>query len=347
MAASQKNIEIRGQHIAPVYLERKIPRLQILCGSRLKPDMAIKVLRLTDVEHEDIVRGKNVGRVRAVSGDYQSKLNPKAGKIRLLVGETLMGMSAVDITGREYIHAALPSNGPVIQVRAGTAGGNNSEYLVKPVMGLGDIVISKNNIGSAGAIEQALGYFRKVAIKSLLDCKNPFRGGKPLNATQRRELAEFVDEMKGFAAEWQKVGGTFTEDGRFLIIPNSNSVVAALEHCAGRLGYSYYAANTFSKESLYGEDAAKIMFWLREKYCVLASEMEQLMHAFIAALAKQRYGVRVLSGMIVETIGAVPGPGFPDRKDRKQMALQEKVEGDTLAIAAEALFYLSKIKPPE
>ena len=347
-----QRMEIRGQHIAPTYLNRNVPRLQILCGSRAKPEMAIEVLKLTGVKHEDIARGKDIGRVRIATGDYRSKLFPSAGKTRILVGETEMGQDAVDITQREYLRASDASRRePTIQIRDGTAGGNNDQYLVKPVLGLGDIVISKGNIGSSGAIEQALGYFRMVVIPSLLRGENPFRTGNGptslLQLNQRLELAAFIDGMRKFAAGWESLGGKFTEDGRFLMIQNSPAVVEALEYSAKKLGYPYYAANTFSKESLYGEDASGVMFQLREKYQVFASEMEQLQNAFIAAYAKLKYGVNVLTGMIVESIGAVPGPGFPDRNDKKQMKLQEKGEGDTLVIAAEALVYLSKMKPPE
>ena len=45
---------------------------------------------------------------------------------------------------------------------------------------------------------------------------------------------------------------------------------------------------------------------------------------FVAALMKARYGVKVLTGMVVAVIGAVPGPGFPDKNNPEQMELQEE-----------------------
>ena len=313
------NMQLRGQHIAPVYLDRKVPRLQILCGSRLKPEMAVKTLRLANVRHEDILNGKRVGRVDIISGDYRYENEFAGGKVRILVGETQMGLDAVDIIQREYIHAADGS--PVVQIRAGTCGGNNSKDLEEPVMKLGDIVIARMNIGSSGAIMQSLGYFPKII---------PNRNSKKARDT--------------FLAQWAALGGSVTSDGRFLRMPNDGAVVLALANAAKHFQYSYHIAANFSKESLYGEDAAKIMFDLRKSENVLCSEMEQLQNAYIAAIAKAKHNIHVLTGMVVAVIGAIPGPGFPDRNDKAQMKLQETTEENTLRIAADALARFSKRK---
>jgi nucleoside phosphorylase len=233
-----------------------------------------------------------------------------------------MGQDAVDIIQREYAYAARGE--PVIQIRAGTAGGLNTRNLYPPIMKLGDMVIVDRNIGRSGAIEQALGYFAKVIPDE--------------NSAKELEL---------FLKEAEKYGIVPAFGGRFYANKNDRVVTAALEQSAKGLKYRYYIGANFTKESLNAESVDDVFLSLREKENVLVSEMEQLTNAFTAAFTRIRYGVSILTGMIVESIGGVPGPGFPDRNDKKQMKLQEKVEGDTLLIAAESLVYLAKMKPPE
>ncbi|MBM3228810.1 nucleoside phosphorylase [Candidatus Parvarchaeota archaeon] len=311
---------IRGQHIAPTFLNTRLPRYQILGGARSKPLMIEQALGLTNVVREDAKDGKEVGRVRIITGDYNYEIEGRKGTLRIAGGETLMGMSACDMTQREFAAAAqgVEEGKNVCQIRSGTSGGNNTMTLEPPVMGLGDIVISDQNIGSCGAIEQALGYFRQIL---------PARAG--------------TDDLKKFVSQWEALGGSFTKDGRFLIMKNSPAVTTALQDAAKGLGYKHHVASTFSKESLYGEDAQEIMFMLREKYNVLASEMEQLLNAFIAAYSKAKYEANILTGMVVAVIGAVPGPGFPDKNNKKEMAKQEETEVRAVKIAADALVRLS------
>ncbi len=312
-------MQIRGQHIAPVFRNTMIPRLQILCGSRLKPEMAIDSLKLKNVIHEDIVDGKRVGRVSIVSGDYEFKRDKKNGVIRLTVGETQMGLDAVDIIQREYAYCA--DGTPVVQIRSGTSGGMNTRDLDAPVMDLGDIVIARTNIGRSGALEQSLGYFPKIIP----------------DVDSARELADFIKML-------EQLNIRITSDGRFYEVKNDVIVVKALENAAKGLGYKYLTGKNFSKESLNAEGAEGLMLRLREKDGVLISEMEQLQNAYIAAFTWAKYNVKVLSGMVVAVIGAVPGPGFPDPKNKVQMKLQEDTENKALLISAEALADLSRLK---
>lgn len=317
MALPSTKMEIRGQHIAPVFLNKTIPRFQILGGSRLNPEMAIEALKLTNVKREDIVRGKRVGRVSVVTGDYHFRRHGEKGTIRLVAGETEMAFGADDITTREYAYSA--EDEPVVQVRRGTAGGMNTRNLDAPEMKLGDIVIADRSIGSSGAIFQSMGYFPKVVIDM-----------------------EAIGEAQRFVAEWQKLGGTVTADGRFLVMKNDPIVVQALCEAAGKLRFDYHVGGAFSKESLYGEGSEELMLALREKEGVLATEMEQLQNAYIAAVMRAKHDVRILTGMVVAVIGAVPGAGFPDRNDKQQMKLQEKTEENALKIAAEAMVSIAK-----
>ena len=128
-----------------------------------------------------------------------------------------------------------------------------------------------------------------------------------------------------------------TPDGRFLEMSNQATLTFALEKSAEHLGYKYYKGNSFSKDSLYGEGAEEIMLSLREKNGVLASEMEQLVNAFLMNVIKAKYHVEVYSAMVLAVIGAVPGPGFPEKSDKKQMKLQEETEEKALRIAALAM----------
>ena len=305
-------MDIRGQHTAPVYLGNKISRFQIVGGSRLKPSMAIKALGLTNPLFEDIQCGKDIGRVRLVTGDFNYNKGDPTKTIRITFAETGMGMASSDIIMRELVYAADAM--PVVQIRCGTAGGMNSKNMSEPVMRLGDIVIAENNIGSSSTIFQAMGYFPKVI---------PDRLSKK--------------ELDAFLKAWYDLGGRITPDGRFLEMANQATLTFALEQAAKHLGYKYYKGNSFSKDSLYGEGAEELMLSLRENNGVLASEMEQLVNAFLMNLIKARYKVEVYSSMVLAVIGAVPGAGFPDKSDKKQMNLQEETEEKALRIAALAM----------
>jgi len=305
-------IELRGQHIAPVFLDRRISRFQIVGGSRLKPNMAIKALGLTNPVVEDINCGEEIGRIRLVTGDFNYNKSDPNKTIRITFAETGMGMATSDIIMRELAYSA--DGTPVVQIRAGTAGGMNSRNLDEPVLRLGDLVIAESNIGSSNTIFQAMGYFPKVI---------PDRQSK-------KELAKFLNE-------WYALRGKVTPDGRFLQMDNQYTLTFALEKSAEHLGYPYYKGNSFSKDCLYGEDAEEIMLSLREKNGVLASEMEQLVNAFLMNVIKAKYKVALYSAMVLAVIGAVPGPGFPDKKDKAQMKLQEETEEKALRIAALAM----------
>jgi len=329
-----KQFPIIGQHTSAVLLGKKMPKYQILCGSRLKPEMAIKTLKLSGVQHEDIMDGKQVGRVSIVTGKYRFDLGGHIKYIEILIGETGMGQSSVDITQAEFLSVA--SGEPVVQIRAGTAGGINSDkdqkIAKRPFLDLGDLVVADENIGHSGAIEQRLGYFRKVTPNTMpqLGFVNPISD------------QEVKKEVEAFLVKAYKYGLKPTLDGRFLRNMNDKLVTKALVDAAGNLGLDVSQGANFTKESLNGEASEEFMAMLRKRYGIMVSEMEQLTNAFLAKLARVEHGIKAYSGMIVAVIGAVPGHGFPDPNNREQMRKQEMAEEQTLKIAAEALVKIHK-----
>lgn len=310
-----------GQHTAPIFLKVPVSRWQLLGGSRSKPEMAEEVLQLRNSKRLDLVESdgkqREVGRVKAIEGDFSFSIDSQKGAIRILVAETQMGMSAVDINQREFLYSA--EGEPVVQIRVGTCGGLNTRKLEYPVLGMGDVIIADRNLGSSGAIMQQLGYFPKIM---------PDSGAN--------------DELALFLNKWRGLGGELASDGRFLSIKNHPQVTLALQQAADLLGAKFYVGGSFAKESLYAEGAEEMMLQLREREGVLASEMEQLQNAFLAALARAKQGINAMSGMVLAAIGAVPGPGFPSPDDRAALKTQEETEAKTLQIGAGALALLSR-----
>jgi uridine phosphorylase len=310
---------IRGKHVAPVILKRPVSRWQLVGGSRLRVEEAIEHLKLNNLERLDVIvedgKKREVGRVKVVEGYYYYPYDKNTYGVRLLVAETQMGMPAVDIVARELIFAAKKE--PVVQIRVGTCGGINTQELDHPILGIGDLVIAQKVIGSSGAIMQQMGYFPSI-----------------LNPNEdKKDLFKFIDN-------WQRLGGEFALDGKFLALRNDLVVVSALRNAADRLVFSYHVGNAFSKESLYAEGQEELMIELRKKENVLITEMEQLQHAFLAHFAKAKYGLRVFTGMIAAVIGAVPGEGFPT--DKKGFEKQQEAERQALKVGALALGFLHK-----
>ena len=317
-------MEIQGKHTAAALKELNLPRFQINVGDRNRVERALHVLKLGNAVLLDVDNGKLVGRKTMAAGDYTFTVKNGNGgkweqKIRILIVETGMGMPSLQIIQEEMIKHA--ESVPIVQVRVGTAGGVNSEGVGEPVLKRGDLVCASFNVGKSLALEQKLGFFQKYTFDS-----------------------EGREELFRFAEKLEKLGIGFCTSMRFLKNENDPYVVAAIAESAKSLRYTCHVGGTFSKSSLWAEDKKGLMFSLREEEGVIATEMEQLENAFLAAYTGLKHGVPVLTGMVAALTGAKPGDGFATNK-KEELEVEVAVDR-ALQVAADAMARIF-LKPGE
>lgn len=316
MAQMQKHSDypIRYSH-TPV--RETITPFHVNVGSRGRVNEAFRHKLL---DGASLVRG---GRIDTLFGVYKhEKKDGSFLDVPVVIYETQMGMSAVDMIMGEMVHFScvepvykfngkeIYTGGKIIEIRAGTSGGcNTAEFDGEvPVLRIGDIVSATSTIGTSGTILQAEGF---------LPTLNYYAKGT--------ELMEFTRKNEA-------MGGKITDDG-FLEFDSHEKVVIGIAAAAGNMGLNAYLGKAFSKESLDCE-RDELFVKLRNEHGVLASEMEQLQAGYIAAKAKTRYNTDVMTGMVAGVIGTVPGAGYPTNKKEEKLKAETEMNVVKVALGA-------------
>ena len=258
------------------------------------------------------------GRVDIVIGIYRHQGRP----IPLAIVETQMGMSPTQIIIREILsHTVLSysfeggtvSSGKIYVVRAGSAGGINLAEGAASSGGeakgieVGDVVNAVFSVGFSGALIQAA-------------------AGIDLYDPDTREL---------FGRVWKEWGHAFTPDGRYPKADSDPEIVAAIREAARALGVRCHDGGNFSKDSLYAESRDDVFLALRERYDIMSTEMEHLGLAALAGECRTK-SLPVATGLVSGVIGVMPGESFDLSPEARKRA--ERVEGDVLRVAAQALW---------
>lgn len=294
-----------------------IPPFVIAVGDSRRVTNAVKSLKLKDVvnlheEGEKRFGVKGRGRVDITLGTFTSG----SEKLPIAIVETQMGMPATEINLREVLSHCSPvyrfkkraiSVGGIYVIRVGTAGGINDGRKGEQKIAVGDIINGAFSIGWSGTLIESI---------AGLDFSDPVT-------------------IKSFKTRWIGAGNHFTDDGRYPLADSSRELVDSIQDTAIGMGLRIHKGGNFSKDSLYAEIDDNAFVELRRKYNVMSTEMEQM------AIAKLRgdfavRGIKLHIGLISGVIGLLPGASFST--DEKNTKAIEKVEDDSLKIAAHALW---------
>lgn len=308
--------DIRGKHTA---ITETISPFHVNVGSRQRVRAALPFLK--------DARFLEGGRVEILLGTYEhAKKGGKKLDVPIVVYETQMGMGAADIIVREALHfsccgpvfrfngSEVRTEGKIIEIRAGTSGGCNTgeKNGGSPVLAVGDIVAAERVMGTSGTIMQALGFMPLLKM---------------------REDNKSQIELVSACQKWGALGGSITKDG-YLAMGTDSDLAREVFGAAFERGLACNIGAVFSKESLYSEANHGFFVDLRKNEGVLATEMEGLQIAYIAAEAKKK-GIEMLTGVVAGIVGVVPGTGFPNNKDEERAA--RKVENDVVEVALSAI----------
>jgi len=307
-----------GKHTPASEKGFMLPAYQILSGSEGRVRESPGILNLRNVK---IHRG---ARATLVIGRYRPLNGRKEDEIELAVMPHGMGQSSAEIYSREYIAYGKKLEFPgipypiMIQMRAGTAGGINGKSHDRPDLHIGDLVVTESNVsGFSSVLSESNGIFHPIWQ----------------NNQSQKNAVEFLNY-------WKSLGGSHTNDGRYLLMDNSRLVMEETLKTAERLGYTAIAGNTLTKDSLYSEGYGHVMEDLYQRYGVRASSMEGTILSYHAAKSWVEDKVKIFYGEVLNIIGALPGEGFPENRRQEKKAN----EGNTAAmiVAAETIASLHR-----
>lgn len=326
--------EYLGRHTTISYLTesdwKKIPYLSenngglppfvIAVGDARRIKRACEILELKNIiklheEGEKLIGRKGRGRVDTILGLYTYKDRT----IPIMIVETQMGMASTEIILREVLAHCSPTYSVgkqtidakgIYVIRAGTAGGINSENKDQEKVVLGDMINASFNIGWTGTILES-------------------EGGLDYPSGRTNKL---------FRKRWLEKGHIFTDDNVFPRTINSHVLVDAINNASKELGLRAIEGGNFSKDSLYAEIDIDAFVELRTKYNVMSTEMEQMIIAKLASDFKAS-GIEVHAGLVSGIIGVLPSASFESGCEHE--AAIKKVEEDTLRVAANALWNVS------
>jgi len=292
-----------------------LPPLVIAVGDGRRAIRACEILNLTNVidlqiEGKKVFGLKGRGRSIQILGTYTQENK----SIPILLVETQMGMPPVEVILREVIAHTNPTykteEGEIkldstYVLRVGTAAGINAGENAPPTLQIGDIVNSSFSIGWSGSTLESLGG---------LD----YSSGETINR---------------FRNKWQELGNSFTEDGIYPLVNNSENLAGKIDLAAKSLNFRVFKGGNFSKDSLYAEIDEESFIGLRTKYNVMSTEMEQVSLGKVASDFNSK-NVPVEIGLISGIIGTIPGNSFAIGEEA------EEVEKKAIELAANALWSL-------
>ncbi|MFA6328824.1 MAG: hypothetical protein WCY41_05245 [Candidatus Micrarchaeia archaeon] len=307
--------DIRGKHTA---ITGTVSPFHVNVGSRQRVRAAAAFLK-----DARLLEG---GRVEILLGTYEHKTGEgKKLDVPVVIYETQMGMGAADIISREVLHFSCCEpvfrfNGSeirtaerIVDIRAGTSGGCNTSETngISPVLAVGDIVAAERMVGTSGTIMQALGFMPTVS--SAVD-------------------TQMQIELFKTCQKWGALGGSITKEG-YLAMDTDPLLAREIWGAAFDKGLTCHIGTVFSKESLYSESNHGFFVDLRKNQNVLATEMEGLQIAYVAAEARKK-GIDMLTGVVAGIVGVVPGTGFPNNKSEEDAAKKVETDGVKVALAA-------------